>query len=89
MKYFYGISISSPVSSRARQGCSLAPSLFYTSMDRVLVKVADQSRCRVSVGYSRINDHVFTDDAVLLGEALEILVMALEVLHEEEKPFGT
>ena len=83
-----GISNSFPVNSGVRQGCVLAPSLFNTCMDWVLGKVADQSHCGASVGNSKVTDLVFADDAVILAESLEVLVMALEVLHEEAKPLG-
>ncbi len=35
-----------------------------------------------------MSDLVFADDAVLLAESLDVLVMALEALHEEAKPLG-
>ena len=34
----------------------------------------------------KITDLVFTDDAIIFAESLEILVMALEALHKEAKP---
>lgn len=37
-------------------------------------------------GDSRVTDLIFAGDAVL-AETTEILVMTLEVLHEEAKPF--
>ena len=83
-----GISSFFPVDSGVRQGCVLAPSLFNTCMDWVLGKVADQSRCGASVGNTKVTDLDFADDAVLLAESLEVLVMALEALHEEAKPLG-
>ncbi|KAG0719084.1 hypothetical protein GWK47_007392 [Chionoecetes opilio] len=57
-------------------------------MDWVLDKVVDQSDCGASVGNTKITDLVFADDAVIFAESLEILVMALEALHEEAKPLG-
>ncbi len=36
----------------------------------------------------KVTDLVFADDAVLLAESLDVLVMALEALHEEAKPLG-
>ena len=51
-------------------------------------RVTDQSHCGASVGNTRVTDLIFADDAVLLAESLEVLVMALEVLHEEAKPLG-
>ncbi|KAG0714937.1 hypothetical protein GWK47_013121 [Chionoecetes opilio] len=58
-------------------------------MDWVLGKVVDQSDCgATSLGNTKITDLVFADDAVIFAESLEILVMALEALHEEAKPLG-
>ncbi|KAG0717242.1 Retrovirus-related Pol polyprotein from type-1 retrotransposable element R2 [Chionoecetes opilio] len=74
--------------SGVRQGCVLAPSLFNACMDWVLDKVVDQSDCGASVGNTKITDLVFADDAVIFAESLEVLVMALEALHEEAKPLG-
>ena len=47
----------------------------------------DQSHFRASVGNTKIIDLVFAND-VIFAESLEILVMALEVLHEGAKPLG-
>ncbi|KAG0730425.1 2-hydroxyacylsphingosine 1-beta-galactosyltransferase [Chionoecetes opilio] len=77
-----------PVNTGVRQGCVLAPSLFNACMDWVLDKVVDQSDCGASVGNTKITDLVFADDAVIFAESLEVLVMALEALHEEAKPLG-
>ncbi|KAG0727554.1 hypothetical protein GWK47_034452 [Chionoecetes opilio] len=55
-------------------------------MDWVLDKVVDQSDCGASVSNTKITDLVFADDAVIFAESLEVLVMALEALHEEAKP---
>ncbi len=37
---------------------------------------------------SWVADLAFADDAVILSESLEVLVLALEALHEEAKPLG-
>ena len=76
----------SPVSTGVRQGCVLAPSLFNTCMDWVLGRVVEQSYCGASIGNTKITDLVFADDAD--DESLEVLVVALEALHEEVKPLG-
>ncbi|KAG0710593.1 putative uncharacterized transposon-derived protein F52C9.6 [Chionoecetes opilio] len=73
---------------RSEARCVLAPSLFNACMDWVLDKVVDQSDCGASVGNTKITDLVFADDAVIFPESLEVLVMALEALHEEAKPLG-
>ena len=83
-----GVSCFFPVNAGVRQGCVLAPSLFNTCMDWVLGRVVDQSHCGASVGNTMVTDLVFADDAVILAESLEVLVLALETLHEETKPLG-
>ncbi|KAG0720083.1 Hyastatin [Chionoecetes opilio] len=83
-----GVSSFFPVNTGVRQGCVLAPSLFNACMDWILDKVVDQSDCGASVGNTKITDLVFADDAVIFAESLEVLVMALEALHEEAKPLG-
>ena len=83
-----GVSDLFPVEAGVRQGCVLAPSLFNTCMDWILGKAVDQSLCGASVGNTKITDLVFADDAVILAESLDVLAMALEVLHEEAKPLG-
>ena len=66
-----------------------AQSLFNTCMDLVLDRVVDQSHCGVgSFGNSDVTGLVFADDAVILAKSLEVLVMALESLHEEVKALG-
>ena len=70
-----------PVHTGARQGCILASSLFNTCMDWVLGRVVNQSHCGAFVSNTKITDLGFT-----LAESLEVLVMALEALHEEAKP---
>ncbi|KAG0730163.1 Nucleoporin SEH1-A [Chionoecetes opilio] len=57
-------------------------------MDWVLGKVVDQSDCGASLGNTKITDLVFAEDAVIFADSLEVLVMALEALHEEAKPLG-
>ncbi|KAG0714105.1 LINE-1 retrotransposable element ORF2 protein [Chionoecetes opilio] len=83
-----GVSSFFPVNTGVRQGCVLAPSLFNSCIDWVLDKVVNQSDCGASVGNTKITDLVFADDAVIFAESLEVLVMALEALHEEAKPLG-
>ena len=73
------------VNTGVTQGCVLAPSLFNTCMDWVLGRVIEQSHCGASVGNTEITDLVFAD-AAIFAESMEVLVMALEALHEEVKP---
>ena len=65
----------------------LVISLFNTCMDWVLGRVVEKSHCGASVGNTEITDLVFADDAAIFAESLEVLVMALEALHEM-KPLG-
>ena len=83
-----GVSSFFPVNSGVRQGCVLAPSLFNTCMDWVLGRAMDRSRCGADIGNTRITDLDFADDAVIFAESLEVLVSALEALHEDAKPLG-
>ncbi|XP_045135735.1 cytochrome c oxidase assembly protein COX18, mitochondrial-like isoform X2 [Portunus trituberculatus] len=55
-------------------------------MDWVLGRVVDQSHCGASASNTEITNYVFVDDAVIFAESLEVLVMALEALHEEVMP---
>ena len=57
-------------------------------MDWILDRVVDQSRCGASVGNFKVTDLDFADDAVILAESLEVLVLALETFQEEAKPLG-
>ena len=66
----------------------LAPSLFNTCMDWVLGRVVEQSYCGAFACNPEITILVFADDAAIFAESLEVLVMALEALHEEVKPLG-
>ena len=63
-------------------------SLFNTCMNWVMGRFVDQSHCEASVGNTKITDLVFADDAVIFAESLEVLVMALEALHEKTKTSG-
>ena len=54
-----GVSSFLPVNTGVRQGCVLAPSLFYTCMDWVLGRVVEQIHCGASVGNTKITDIVF------------------------------
>ena len=88
VKWGGGVSSFFPVNSGVRQGCVLAPSLFNTCMDWVLGGAVGRSRCGADIGNTRITDLDFADDAVIFAESLEVLVLALEALHEEAKPLG-
>ena len=67
----------------------LAPSLLNTCMDWVLGRVVEQSHCGASVRNTEITDLIFADDAAIFAESLEVLVTALEALHEEVNPWDS
>lgn len=46
----------------------------------------DQSYCGASVANTRVSDLVFAEDVVFFRESLDVLLIALEVLHKEAKP---
>ena len=77
-----------PVNIGVRQGCVLAPSLFNTCIDWVQDRVVEQIHCEGSVGNTEITDLVFADYASILAESQEVVVLAIEALHEEVKPLG-
>ena len=71
-----------PVNTGVRQGCVLAPSLFNTCMDWVLLgRVVEQSHCGASVSNTKIADLVFADDTAIFAESLEVLVRVLKAIH--------
>ena len=77
-----------PVNMGVRQGCVPAPSLFNTCTDWVLGRVVEQSHCGASVTNNKITYLVSADNATIFADSMEVLVMALEALHEEVKPLG-
>ena len=77
-----------PVHTRVRQGCIPAPSLFNTCINWVLLELWTKVTVEHLFRNTKITDLVFVDDAVIFAESLEVLVMALEALHEEAKPLG-
>ena len=55
-------------------------------MDWVLGRVVEQSHCGAFVGNTEFTYLVLYDNAVIFAESLEVLVMALDTLHEEVNP---
>ena len=70
------------------QGCVLAPTLFSTCMNWILGRMSDRSSCGALFGNVKISDLDFTDDAVIIAETLEILLVALELLNDESEAAG-
>ena len=48
----------------------------------------DVGSCGASFGSVKISDLDFADDTFIFAENLDILMAALEVLHEESEPLG-
>ena len=69
-------------SSGVRQGCVVAPELFLEPMDWITNRAAHKGFLGVAVG-EICTDLDYADDVSLLASMLEILVLALEILHEE------
>lgn len=57
-------------------------------MGWILDTCVDQSRSGGSAGYIKVTNLVFVDDAVLLVEQLEILLIGFEELDEKANPLG-
>ena len=77
-----------PCEYRCEAGMCTCSITFLHCMDWVLGRVVEQSHCGASVDNTEITDLVFADDAAIFAESLEVLVMALEALHEEVKHLG-
>jgi len=68
----------------ARQGCIVAPEVFLLPVDWITNRAA----LGVIVGEEICTDLDYADDVFLLASMLEILALALEILHEESSQFG-
>ena len=66
--------------------CVLDPTLFSACMDWIIGRMAERSSCGASFGNVKISDLDFADNAVIIAEALDILLGALKVLNEESEP---
>lgn len=65
-----GVSDLSLVNSGVMQGCVLAPELFNTSMNWVLSKIADQTRCGPSPGEIKVFDLELVTYTIFLAKSL-------------------
>ena len=75
-------------SSGVRQGCVVAPELFLEPMDWFTNRAAHKGFLGVTVGEEICADLDYADHVSLLASMLEILVLALEILHEESSQIG-
>lgn len=67
-----------------RQGCVLPYLLLRTYMDWIFVTSVHQSNCGAFTANSTVTDFIFANDAFISVDALELLVLVLELLHEEK-----
>lgn len=77
-----------PVNTGVRQGSVLAPLLFNRYLDWIIGRAVDQSHFMASIGNRRITDLTLTDDAFILAESFDVLVLAFKALYEEPKTLG-
>jgi hypothetical protein len=76
------------VNSEVRQGCRIAPDLFLTPMDYIMNKTVHRGFTGATLGDEVFTDLDFADDVAILAEMLEIIILSLEILSEEARPFG-
>jgi len=74
--------------SGVRQGCVVAPELFLEPMDLIMNRAAHKGFLGAAVGEEICADLDYADDVSLLISMLEILVLALEILHDESSQIG-
>jgi len=75
------------ISSGVRQGCKIAPDLFLGTVDRVMERTVHRGMNVVTLGDASFTDFGFADDLALLAEMLEVLILALSMMHEEAAAF--
>jgi len=75
-------------SSEVRQGCVVAPELFLEPMDWITNRATHKGFLGVTVGEEICTELDYADDVSLLASMLEILVLALEILHEVSSQIG-
>ncbi len=71
------------VKSGVRQGCIIAPCLFLEPMDWIMCRTVHRGLLGLTLGHEVFTDLDFADDVSILAEMLEVLIMALEIMHEE------
>jgi len=76
------------VGSGVWQRCRIAPDLFLGPMNHMMERMVHRGITGVTLGKELFTDLDFVDDVSLLAEMLEVLVLALTVIHEEASTFG-
>jgi len=69
------------VGSGVRQGCRIAPDLFLGVMAHMMERTAHQAMAGITLGNEVLTDLDFADDVALLAEMLEVLVLAMTIMH--------
>ena len=76
------------IKSGVRQGCAIAPSLFLPPMDWVLECTEHKGFLGATLGDEVFTNLDFADDVSLLTEMLDVLLLALDIMNQEEQHFG-
>jgi len=76
------------VDSGVRQGCRIAPDLFLGFMDYAIKRTVHRGMTGVTLEHEIFTDLDFADNVALLAKMLEVLVLALTVMHKEAAAFG-
>jgi len=71
-----------------RQGCPIAPFLFLPPTDWILQRTVHKGFLGATLGSEVFTDLDYADDVALLAEMLEVLLLTLEVMNQEARPFG-
>ena len=66
----------------------VAPDLFMEPIDWITSRSVHQGFVGVSLGQEVFTDLDFADDASIMAEMLEVLILALEIRNEESSALG-
>ena len=75
------------VKSGVRQGCFLAPDAFNVAMDRIFGCTVSGTHLGSSIGEDFCSDFDVADDAAILAEVFDTLILALSVFEERRLSF--
>jgi len=77
-----------PVSAGVRQGCVVAPDIFLEPIDWIAGRISPYGFLGITVGHEVFTDLDFADDVSIMAEMLEVIIFALEIIHEESSQLG-
>jgi len=72
-----------PVSAGVRQRCIVAPEMFIEQTDWIAGRNSHRGFLGMTVGREVFNHLDFADDVSIMAEMLEVIILALEIMHEE------